>query len=136
MARFVGSLYATWNEADFRRLADRWKVPLCRPTKSLSMGERRKLHLALAIAHNPHLLVLDEPLTYLDPQLSYELVDILREITDSRKIICWVSSNILEPFMGLADRIDFLSHGAIIDCREKAAFAGAPPRDLWDQIYG
>ena len=49
-------------------------------TRELSGGEQQRVAIARALANDPNLLIVDEPTGNLDPELSYELVGLLKEI--------------------------------------------------------
>ncbi|MEZ6004201.1 MAG: ABC transporter ATP-binding protein [Planctomycetota bacterium] len=65
-----------------------------RPCKGYSKGMRQRTRLAQAIAHDPDLLVLDEPLTGLDPVARRQAIDLFRELADEGKSLV-LSSHVL-----------------------------------------
>src|SRR5215831_12121795 len=66
LGRFVAGFYPTWDEGEFRRLLGLLDVPAERRIQTLSGGMQPKLALALALAHRPELLILDEPTAGMD----------------------------------------------------------------------
>src|SRR5688572_18198208 len=64
---FARELYDTWNDEQCGSLLDRFQLPSGKRVRQLSKGMQAKLSLLVALAHEPELLVLDEPLSGLDP---------------------------------------------------------------------
>jgi ABC-2 type transport system ATP-binding protein len=78
-----------------------------------SKGMRQRIKLAQAIAHNPDVLVLDEPLNGLDPMARAELIALFREWgAQGRHVI--VSSHILHEVDEISDQVILLSHGYVV----------------------
>jgi ABC-2 type transport system ATP-binding protein len=84
-----------------------------RQFSKLSVGQQRKLSLAIAIAHNPEVLILDEPTAGLDVIAKAELHDILTELRNQGTAIILSSHDMFEVDK-LADRIAILFKGKII----------------------
>jgi len=78
----------------------------------LSHGEHRLLELAMALAGDPRLLLLDEPMAGLGPDESARMVDMLRRLK-SRYTILLVEHD-MEAVFALADRITVLVYGRVI----------------------
>ena len=78
----------------------------------LSHGEHRQLELAMALATNPSMLLLDEPMAGLGPDESARMVATLREL--KRELTILLIEHDMEAVFALADRITVLVYGRII----------------------
>lgn len=65
--RFIGQAYPKWRERRALELAIRLRLPMGREVSQLSGGDQQKLAVVLALAHQPDLILLDEPVSNLDP---------------------------------------------------------------------
>ena len=79
----------------------------------LSGGMIQKLRFAQAILHEPELLILDEPLSGLDPTSRYQMKNIIMSLTE-KGITIFFSSHILNDVQNIADRIGILNRGQIM----------------------
>ncbi|HEX7155725.1 MAG TPA: ABC transporter ATP-binding protein [Burkholderiaceae bacterium] len=84
-----------------------------RPADSLSYGERRKLELARALATEPKLLLLDEPVAGMNPAEMTALMEQIRDVRE-RGYGVFVIEHDMRFMMGLCDRIAVLNFGRII----------------------
>jgi branched-chain amino acid transport system ATP-binding protein len=89
-------------------LADRAAVPAA----ALSHGERRQLELAIALAMQPRLLLLDEPLAGAGPEETDRLVALLRGL--KRRYAILLVEHDMQAVFALADRISVLVYGRVI----------------------
>ena len=80
---------------------------------SYSHGMRQKVMVIAALLHDPNLLILDEPLTGLDPQSSYHLKELMKERAHAGKSV-FFSTHVLEVAEKLCDRIIMINKGQII----------------------
>jgi ABC-2 type transport system ATP-binding protein len=81
------------------------------PISSLSHGFRQRVGIAQAIVHRPRLLVLDEPITGLDPVQIVEMRELLRSLKGEHTIL--LSSHILSEISETCDRILVIKDGQI-----------------------
>lgn len=80
---------------------------------SYSHGMRQKIMVIGTLIHDPSLLILDEPLTGLDPQSSYALKELMKERARDGKSV-FFSTHVLEVAEKLCDQIIIVAHGTII----------------------
>ncbi len=103
-----------WNEALVARLVRDWLIPLDAPVGKLSVGQRQKLAILLAMAHEPELLVLDEPVASLDPIARRQFLQQLVEIaSDERRAIIF-STHIVSDVERIANQVWMLRDGEMI----------------------
>jgi len=78
-----------------------------------SKGMRQRIKLALAIAHEPKVLVLDEPLNGLDPMARAEVTELFRSLAAAGMHVL-ISSHILHEVDMISDRVIIMSNGYIV----------------------
>jgi ABC-2 type transport system ATP-binding protein len=96
-----------------------------RKVASYSKGMRQRVRLAQAIAHDPELLVLDEPLNGLDPLVRAETIDLFRTLAASGKHVI-LSSHVLQEVDLISDQVVLIANGMIV--------AEGNIRDVRDEI--
>ena len=85
-----------------------WKDHLVR---NIPYGKQRMLAVALALAANPKLLLLDEPATGLNPVETRELMDIILKIRGERKITVFLIEHNMNLVVSISDRLAVLCYG-------------------------
>ena len=94
-------------------LADRLDVQLDRRVRELSSGNRQKLGLIQALMHDPELLILDEPITGLDPLVQQTFHQLLAELRERGRTTL-LSSHTLSEVDRVADRVAILRAGRLV----------------------
>lgn len=114
-AKALRLFYETWSDEIFNKYVDLWELPLNKKTQELSKGTKTKAMLALALAHQPELLILDEPTAGLDPVARIEVLDILREfVADGQKSVLF-STHITSDLDKVADFLTIIHKGKVIE---------------------
>lgn len=80
-----------------------------------SLGMKQRLAIALAVMHDPDLLILDEPINGLDPIGIAEVRSFIRELCDARGKTILISSHILSEVSLLADDVGIIDHGCLLE---------------------
>ncbi|MDG4794103.1 ABC transporter ATP-binding protein [Micromonospora sp. WMMD1082] len=83
---------------------------------TLAHGEKRKLEIALLLAGEPRVMLLDEPMAGVSAEDVPELVQVIRSLTgDSGRAVLMVEHH-MDVILELADRIAVMHHGALLAC--------------------
>ena len=83
------------------------------PVETLSGGMQRRLSVAIALVHQPKLVILDEPTTGLDIEARYELWELIRQLK-SQGITTLLTTHLLEEAERLCQRIGILKEGKLL----------------------
>jgi ABC-2 type transport system ATP-binding protein len=112
---YTAGFYPRWNDPLARSLLAGWDVPEHRKVKTLSPGTLQKLAIVLALAHEPELLILDEPASALDPAARRQFLSTLLELasTDRPRTILF-STHITSDLERVADRVAIMRQGRIL----------------------
>ena len=111
---FSRACYHTWNSDLCSELLDMFELPRRKLVRQFSKGMLAKLSLVVALAHEPDLLVLDEPLSGLDPIARDEFLDgVLRGICGGERTVLF-SSHQLDEVNRLADVVAIMNAGRIL----------------------
>lgn len=96
-------------------LAEEFGLDLGVSVRQMSRGMRQKLGLILAIAHEPRLMIFDEPSTGLDPLIQDRLFSRLRNLSDRGHTV-FFSSHTLSEVELLCDHVAILRNGRAVEC--------------------
>jgi branched-chain amino acid transport system ATP-binding protein len=80
----------------------------------LSYGKQKQLELAISLAANPDVLLLDEPTAGMSPQETSEAIQLIDEVTRARDLTLLFTEHDMSVVFGISDRITVLHHGEII----------------------
>lgn len=104
--------------------------------RTLSLGERMKMELIVALLHNPRILFLDEPTIGLDVIASGQIRKFLKEINEEKHTTILLTSHYMEDIKALCERTVVIHHGTkIFDGRTEELFAGEDAGTVIEQIF-
>jgi len=113
LSRFCSRLYPAWDARRVSRRLERLGVPRDVPFGRLSKGEKGSILFALALAHAPDLLILDDPTLGLDPVARRELYEeLVGELAD-RGTTVFLTTHDLSGIEGIAGRVGVLAGGRL-----------------------
>ena len=118
MLGYYRSFYPQWDRDLESQLVRQFDLPLDRKLKHLSRGMRMKAAFASSLAYRPSLIVLDEPLSGLDPLVRDELIEGLLDRAPETTI--FLSSHDLSEIEGFSSHVAFLQQGRILVSEEMA----------------
>src|SRR6516162_490896 len=140
-AGFQRGFYDHWNQQIFASVIDYFAISPRTRAGHLSHGQRAGLHLAMTLAIEPEILMLDDPATGLDPSARRSLLEAMIYFTRSRERTIFFSTHLLDDVERVADWVAVLDYSALRACcsvetfrehlrRLAVRFAAEPPRDL------
>ncbi|HEY2252559.1 MAG TPA: ABC transporter ATP-binding protein, partial [Planctomycetaceae bacterium] len=117
MERLTRAFYPRWNQALFDQIIDHFELPRKKRIRRLSNGQRAQVSLALAVAPDPELLILDDPTLGLDTVVRRDFLESMIQIIQRSGRTILFSSHNLGDVERVADRIGILVQGVLrVDC--------------------
>jgi ribosome-dependent ATPase len=92
--------------------------------EALPLGVRQRLSLAVAIIHDPEMLILDEPTSGVDPVARDEFWELLIDLSRQKQVTIFISTHFMNEAMR-CDRISLMHAGVVLACDKPAALVAA-----------
>lgn len=122
--------FLTWNEARWEGLMTDFGLDPAKKSNTLSLGQRTRFALTLAMSRDAELLVLDEPTTGLDPVFRRELLQRLSSTLDERRSILF-STHITSDLEVSADLVTLIRDGEVVFSQPQDVI-----RETWGVVKG
>jgi ABC-2 type transport system ATP-binding protein len=143
---FIGDIYGIKTEEKRERINEYLKALELEGREgdmisSYSSGMKQKVALISAFLHRPKLLILDEPLSGLDPRSAKIVKDLLHELK-VQGVTTLMSTHVLEIAQAICDRIAIMYHGKLLalgtidELRQKASMPGSGLEDIFLKLTG
>ncbi len=113
------SVYDRWDKDRFFELMEEFKLPLNKKIKDLSKGMKVKLNFAIALSHDPELLILDEATSGLDPVMRDEILGLLQDFVMDERHSVLLSTHITSDLDKIADYIILMHEGRVMFTKSK-----------------
>ena len=117
--RIMKNIFSNWSDDTFFGYLKKLKVPDDKEYKDMSKGTKMKTGIAVALSHNPRLLILDEATNGLDPVVRSEVNEIFTEFTRDESHSILISSHIVSDLDRICDYIVFIHNGKLMLFEEK-----------------
>lgn len=119
VGKIARAAYSQWDNHLYLDYLKRFQLPLDKEFKQMSKGMKVKLCIAVALSHNPKLLILDEATSGLDPVVRDDILDVFLEFVQDENHSIMMSSHITTDLEKVADYITFIHQGKVIFNKKK-----------------
>lgn len=111
-AKCLGAWYSDFSYSKYKGICKRLGIKEKAKPLSMSAGEKVKFSLAFALSHNVKLLIMDEPLSNLDPVSREEVMELLRDVIEKGDVSIVFSTHLVHELEKIADRIIYMDNGS------------------------
>ena len=119
IGKIMKNIYKNWNSDIYSDYLKKFGLESPKRFGEYSKGMKMKLGMAVALSHDPKLLILDEATAGLDPVIRDDLLDIFTEFTRDESHSILISSHIVSDLEKVCDYIAFINNGRMMLCEEK-----------------
>ena len=106
-----------------------------KPTETFSGGMKRRLNFAVALLHQPGLVILDEPTVGVDPQSRHHLLNSVHQLSQAGTAVVY-ASHYMEEVEAICHRVVIIDHGRMIACGELDQLLNTLKMDLRLRVSG
>ncbi|MFO0977302.1 MAG: ABC transporter ATP-binding protein [Planctomycetaceae bacterium] len=111
---YVSAFYSNWDQRWSDELLRRWELPLSDRFGPLSVGQKQKLALVLALGYRPELLILDEPVASLDPVARRWFLESILEMASDDQHTVLFSTHITSDLERVASHVALMKEGRML----------------------
>ena len=117
LAWFCSGFYPTWNQEYCSQLMKDMDLPPDEKLRNLSRGTQAKVALLLAMAHQPELLILDEPTAGLDVVVRRDFLEGVIDLIQQEGRTVFFSSHLVHEVERVADWVGIIDNGRLVECK-------------------
>ncbi len=117
--KLMAPLYPSFDENMFDQLMERFELDTKKKFLAYSKGMKMKFSIAMALSHNPDLLILDEPTSGLDPAARADVLDLLLDFMQEDNKSILFSTHITSDLEKIADYLTIIDEGKIVLSQNK-----------------
>jgi len=110
---YLGSFFPSYDKVYCDELRSRWNIDSMQKVAELSGGQTQILHVIQAISIQPELLILDEPVAHLDPNMRRKFISELINLCFEHQTTVLFSSHIISDLERVANKVALLKDGKI-----------------------
>lgn len=114
IVNYVSAFYSNWDNRWSDELLRRWELPLSDRFGPLSVGQKQKLALVIALGYRPELLILDEPVASLDPVARRWFLESILEMASDEQHTVLFSTHITSDLERVASHVALMKEGRIL----------------------
>jgi ABC-2 type transport system ATP-binding protein len=119
LAKTFSTAYKSWSQQQYETLLKQFKIEKNQKISTFSKGTKRKLQLAFAMATQPKVLLLDEPIGGIDIVAREEIIGSLIQSLVDQGVTIVISSHEIRDIAGVCDKVLILSQGKFVVDSEK-----------------
>ena len=119
VGKISASAYQQWDSTVYNRYLEQFSLTPNKEIKTFSKGMKTKLCIAVALSHNPKLLILDEATSGLDPVMRDDILDVFLDFVQNENHSILMSSHITTDLEKVADYITFIHEGKVLFSKTK-----------------
>ena len=134
--KYYSEMLQDFNMAKFNELAEVLQLDTTQEIKKLSKGNKEKVVLALTLARNVPIYLLDEPLGSLDPVIKHEMLTVIRRCIQPNNLII-ISTHLIKDVEEVLDDVIFLKKGNIaVQCsRDEILKSGKEVEQYYLEVF-
>lgn len=135
-----GLAYKKWDQVLAEKLTLNWLGPISQTVNKMSVGQRQKLSIILALSQRPELLVLDEPVASLDPVARRLFLQQLVELVAQDSLTILFSTHIVSDAERIANKVWIIKDGNFVyademdSLKENVVRVNVPIDSQWQSI--
>lgn len=112
--KIIAGFYKAWDWNVFNKYLRKFNLDDKQKVKELSKGMKMKFAIAIALSHKAEFIILDEPISGLDPVMRRQVLEMLQQVMEDENVGMLISSHITSDLERIADYITYIKNGKIV----------------------